>query len=123
MLRRLPAALLLLVVLIAIIPVTGRGAGLVGAAGPASSPASASASAPPTTTPAGPATDDSIVNDFVPDRDLDDCISALPQPDCGSTARSGWRQWVIFGLLAAAIAFIAWRIIRSARRGRPTDDA
>jgi hypothetical protein len=61
-------------------------------------------------------------NDFIPDRDLDDCVSALPQPGCGSDARSGWRQWVIFGLLVVALSFIAWRIVRSTRRARARQD-
>ena len=58
-------------------------------------------------------------NEFLPNRDLDECISSLPQPDCGSEGRSGWRQVVILGVLIAGIAFIAWRIIHSARRSRP----
>ena len=66
--------------------------------------------APPATVTTGTA------NEFLPDRDLDECISALPQPDCGSESQGGWRQVAIFGLLAAALAFIAWRIVRSARR-------
>ena len=61
-------------------------------------------------------------NDFIPDRDLDDCVSALPQPGCGSQARSGWRQLVIFGLLVVALSFIAWRIVRAARRARATQE-
>lgn len=80
-----------------------------------------------TATPATPAPPSTVVdNEFLPDRDLDECISALPQPDCGSEGRSGWRQVAIFGLLVVAVAFIAWRIIRSARKGRAerttTDD-
>ena len=58
-------------------------------------------------------------NEFLPDRDLDECISSLPQPDCGSEGRSGWRQVAVLGVLVAGIAFITWRIIRSARRSRP----
>ena len=86
-------------------------------------PAGVAAAAPsavpdPPDTSVTPITD----NEFIPDRDLDDCVSALPQPDCGSKARSGWRQWVIFGLLVAALSFIAWRIVRSIRRARPTGD-
>ncbi len=109
----------------------GTAAGGAGAAAPAAPPRSlarglarlTATPVPPTTVPAGPATDGSLVDDLLPDRDLDDCVSALPQPDCGSTARSGWRQWLIFGLLVVAIAFIAWRIVRSARRRRPAHDA
>jgi hypothetical protein len=79
-------------------------------------------------TPAPPSTVTTVVdNEFLPERDLDECISALPQPDCGSAGRGGWRQFAILGLVAVAIAFIAWRIIRSVRKGRTerttTDDA
>ena len=59
-------------------------------------------------------------NEFLPDRDLDDCISALPQPDCGSDARGGWRQWLdLRRSSSSALSFIAWRIVRSGRRSRP----
>ena len=63
---------------------------------------------------------DTIVdNEFIPDdRNLSDCISALPEPGCGSENRSGWRQWVILGAIVAALAFITWRVVRAARRPR-----
>ena len=36
-------------------------------------------------------------NEFVPvDRDIGECISAIPKPGCGSEARSGWRQAAVF---------------------------
>ena len=58
-------------------------------------------------------------NQFLPaDRDLDECISALPQPDCGSEARSGWRQTLILVAILAGLAFIIWRVVRAARRQR-----
>jgi hypothetical protein len=70
---------------------------------------------PPPTTP-GTAVD----NDFIPeDRDLSECISAVPRPGCGSESRSGWRQALVLVAILAGLAFIAWRIIRAARRGRP----
>ena len=80
--------------------------------------ATASAPAPPDTV-VTPVTD----NEFIPDRDLDDCVSALPQPGCGSEARSGWRQWAVFGVLVVALSFIGWRIARSIREARRRDDA
>jgi hypothetical protein len=59
-------------------------------------------------------------NDFIPEeRDLSECISALPQPGCGSEARGGWRQTLVLAAIVAGLAFITWRIIRSARRKRP----
>ena len=61
-----------------------------------------------------------VDNDFIPeDRDLSECISALPRPGCGSKAHGGWRQTLVFVLVVAGLAFIGWRIIRAARRKRP----
>jgi len=72
---------------------------------------------------AAPAPPDTVAtpvadNDFIPARDLDDCISALPQPGCGSESRGGWRQWAVFGVLVVGLSFIAWRIAVSIRRAR-----
>ena len=100
-------------------------------ASPATTTAAPDTIEPDTTvaaTPAPPSTVTTVVdNDLLPERDLDECISALPQPDCGSAGRGGWRQFAILGLVVVAIAFIAWRIIRSVRKGRTerttTDDA
>jgi hypothetical protein len=61
-------------------------------------------------------------NDFIPDRDLDDCVSALPQPGCGSDSRSGWRQYLVLAVLAAGLSFIGWRIVRSSRRARAAQE-
>jgi hypothetical protein len=59
------------------------------------------------------------VNEFIPeDRELSECISALPKPGCGSEARGGWRQVLVLVAILVALAFIAWRILRAARRGR-----
>jgi hypothetical protein len=56
-------------------------------------------------------------NPFLPEeQDLSECVNALPRPDCGSEARGGWRQGVVFALVVAGFAFIAWRIVRSLRR-------
>lgn len=56
-------------------------------------------------------------NVFLPaDQQLSECISALPPPSCGSEARGGWRQTVLFVIVGLALAFIGWQIIRSARR-------
>ena len=56
-------------------------------------------------------------NDFVPeDRDLSECISALPKPDCGSEDRSGWRQGLVLALVLAAMAGIGARIFLAVRR-------
>ena len=36
------------------------------------------------------------INEFFPeDRSLGDCLSSLPKPGCGSSARGGWRQTLV----------------------------
>ena len=58
-------------------------------------------------------------NEFYPDqRSLSDCLSSLPKPDCGSEARGGWAQTVVFLSILAGLAFITWRVIASSRRAR-----
>jgi hypothetical protein len=123
MTRRALAALLLLG---AVAVLLGAPAGPARAAPVASAtPAASAAAAAPAAVPNPPDTSVTAItdNDFIPDRDLDDCVSALPQPGCGSQARSGWRQWVIFGLLVVALSFIGWRIVRSIRKAQRSDDA
>lgn len=67
------------------------------------------------------------VNDFVPtERDLSECISAVPKPGCGSEARGGWRQTAIFVLVIGGLGFIGWRVVAGARKnlaasGTPTE--
>jgi len=60
------------------------------------------------------------INEFFPeDRSLGDCISSLPRPDCGSDARGGWRQTLVFVAILAGLAFIAWRIVAQSRKAGP----
>lgn len=67
--------------------------------------------APPGTPPP------STFNVFYPEeRALSDCLSSLPKPNCGSEARGGWAQYSIAIALVAGLGFIAWRVVRSARR-------
>ena len=55
-------------------------------------------------------------NEFLPtDRDLTECISAMPKPGCGSEARGGWRQTAVFLAVLGGLGFIAWRVIAGAR--------
>ena len=62
---------------------------------------------------------DDTVNEFLPtERGLGECISALPKPGCGSEARGGWRQWLVFCLLIAGLLFIVWRVWAGARKAR-----
>ncbi len=56
-------------------------------------------------------------NPFLPqERNIGDCASSLPRPDCGSDARGGWQQATVFGVLMLGMAFIGWRIFRAVRR-------
>jgi hypothetical protein len=60
-------------------------------------------------------------NDFIPEeRDLSDCISAIPKPGCGSDAKGGWRQMLVLGLVVTGLGFIGWRVIAGARKNLAT---
>jgi hypothetical protein len=75
------------------------------------------AASPSTTVAAAPSTT-VFDNPFLPDeRNLSDCISAVPKPGCGSEARGGWRQTLVFGVMALGLLAIAWRITTGIRRG------
>lgn len=56
-------------------------------------------------------------NEFLPEnRDITDCVSAVPKPGCGSKARGGWRQGLVALALLAGLCFIGWRIAKGVRR-------
>ncbi len=56
-------------------------------------------------------------NDFIPEeRDLSDCISAIPKPGCGSDAKGGWRQMLVLGLVVTGLGFIGWRVVSGGRK-------
>lgn len=58
-------------------------------------------------------------NEFVPvDRDISECISAIPKPGCGSDARGGWRQSLVLLAILVGLALIVWRIVVGARKAR-----
>ncbi len=58
-------------------------------------------------------------NDFLPEeRNLSDCVGALERPGCGSEARGGWRQTLVFLVVAAGLVLVFGRIAWSARRSR-----
>jgi hypothetical protein len=60
-------------------------------------------------------------NDFIPEeRDLSDCISAIPKPGCGSSAKGGWRQMLVLGLVVTGLGFIGWRVVAGARKNLST---
>ena len=75
-------------------------------AGGGHTPAASSDSPPPVTD-----------NVFIPDnRDLGECITAVPKPGCGSEARSDWHQGLVLGVMVAGLIVIGWRIVRGVRR-------
>jgi len=79
------------------------------------------ASPPATTTLAAASSTTVFDNPFLPDeRNLSDCISAVPKPGCGSKARGGWRQTLVFAVMALGLLGIAWRIATGLRRGTRT---
>jgi hypothetical protein len=91
----------------------GAAGGQVTAASSPSPAVAHVAGTPPTTPPS--VTD----NPFVPpNKDLSTCVSANPQPGCGSKAHGGWRQALTFVIVVLALAFIGWRIVVTVRRGR-----
>ena len=56
-------------------------------------------------------------NPFIPEnRNLGDCVSSLPRPDCGSDARGGPLQYATFAVLLSGVGFIGWRIARGVRQ-------
>jgi hypothetical protein len=56
-------------------------------------------------------------NEFIPeDRNLSECISAVPKPGCGSKERGGWRQALVFAVVVAGLLVIAVRIGVAIRR-------
>ena len=106
--------------------VVGSLLGAVGGADGAATGVATTAIEAPAMVPAGPAepAPPPTFNEFIPeDRSIGECISALPKPGCGSEARGGWRQGLILLAILIGIAFIAWRIVRTARRARAADDS
>lgn len=58
-------------------------------------------------------------NDFIPeDKNLGDCISAAPPPGCGSEARGGWAQNVVFAAVVGGLCFIGWRIVAGSKKAK-----
>lgn len=76
------------------------------------------------TTPAAATTDETTptgdtINEFFPEeRSLGDCLSSLPKPGCGSDARGGWRQTLVFVAILGGLAIIAWRVVAQSRKAR-----
>ena len=76
------------------------------------------AAAPATTVPADDSSPPTTLdNPFLPeDANIGDCISAVPRPECGSKARGGWRQGVVFGAVAIAMVVIGTRLVVGVRK-------
>ena len=98
--------------------------GVVISLAPASATLAAAGTAPTVIVAAAPAPTVPPVteNPFLPDesKNLDDCISSLPRPDCGSQARGGWHQSLVLVALVLGLSIIGWRIIAGVRRAAPT---
>jgi hypothetical protein len=83
----------------------------------------ATASAPPATDAPVDTAPEPTFNEFFPENQpISDCISAAPKPGCGSESRSDYHQWLVFIALVGGMAFVGWRVVAGARRGRPVTD-
>jgi len=77
--------------------------------------------APAATTPPldGPPPPPVTFNEFLPEeRGLGECISSVPRPGCGSEARGGWHQTLVFLAIFAGLGLIGWRIVAGARKAK-----
>lgn len=54
-------------------------------------------------------------NQFIPDKNLSDCVGTLERPNCGSTAKGGRGTYLTFLVLILGLAFIFWRIARGVK--------
>jgi hypothetical protein len=74
------------------------------------------------TVPTEPTEPPVTANDFFPEqRDVTDCIGVLERPGCGSEGRGGWRQALVFGLIAAGLIVVFTKVVMGVRRGRSPD--
>ncbi|MEZ5217390.1 MAG: hypothetical protein R2715_12615 [Ilumatobacteraceae bacterium] len=87
-------------------------------------PATAAVAARPAATrpvAATPATDPPIT---LPEgTNLTDCISAAPKPNCTTRKDTDWHQMAVFGVMFLGMAFLGWRVTRTVREARATQDA
>jgi hypothetical protein len=65
---------------------------------------------PPPTVPNGPV----ATNDLVPN-DVNNCVGTVERANCGSKARADGHTYLVFGILAIGLGFIAWRVGRGVR--------
>ena len=64
--------------------------------------------------PLDPAADSPIT--LVDDRNLDECISAMPRPGCRTSTDTDAMQIAVFSVLIGALVLIGWRIARATRQ-------
>jgi hypothetical protein len=76
--------------------------------------ATAATSVPPEA-PLDPAADPPIVT-LAGDRNLDECISAMPRPGCRTSTDTDAMQIAVFSVLIGALVLIGWRIARATRQ-------
>ena len=84
------------------------------------------ARASPRTAPADdvPVAPSDTVSEFFPENaNLSDCVGLVQQPGCGSEARGGWRQTVVFAVLFVGLGLVLWRVSRGIKANRVTIDA
>ena len=67
------------------------------------------------TVPPEPDQDPPIVT-LADGRNLDECISAMPKPDCRTSTDTDAMQIAVFSLLIGALVLIGWRIVRATRQ-------
>lgn len=103
------------IALLVVNPVTTHAEVQAGGSGSAAVTAAAAATVALDDPPRPPVT----FNEFLPEeRGLGECISSVPRPGCGSEARGGWHQTLVFLSISAGLGLIGWRIVAGARRAK-----
>ena len=99
--------------------------GLIGGAGTVSASIAISPVAPASTPvdstiPVEPPT---TANDFFPEeRDVTDCLGTVERPGCGSKARGGWRQTLVFIAMFIGLLVVFGRVAIGVSRNRKKVD-
>lgn len=101
--------LLVAVIAVAVVTMPGH-AGAHGAAAHERAAAAPRTVPPPTVPDNGPV----ATNDLLPN-DVNNCVGTVERANCGSKARADGHTYLVFGILAIGMAFIAWRISRGVR--------
>jgi hypothetical protein len=61
-----------------------------------------------------PGTDETIVT-LADGKNLDQCISSVPQPGCRTSNEADGKQLALLGILVAGMAFLGWKISSGVR--------